>query len=69
MNKTSIGIALVGLGFALLMSAIPVAGQTREYYLVSQWVGDYGQRFCKYGNGTVLNVGVRPCPQSIKAWL
>jgi hypothetical protein len=69
MNKTNTGIALVGLGFALLLYAIPVAAQQREYYLVSQWVGDYGQRFCKYGNGTVLNVGVNPCPTSIKGWV
>lgn len=69
MSKTSIGVVLIGIGLALLMSAIPAAAQTREYYLVAQWVGDYGQRFCKYGNGTVLNVGVNTCPTSIKAWL
>lgn len=68
MSNTSIGIALIGFGLALLVSAVPVAAQQREYYLVAQWVGDYGQRFCKYGNGTVLNVGVRPCPASIKEW-
>ncbi len=69
MSKTSVGVVLIGLGLAVLMSAVSAHAQTREYYLVSQWVGDHGQRFCKYGNGTILNVGVRPCPQSIKAWL
>ena len=68
MSKTNIGVALIGFGLALLMAA-PATSQSREYYLVSQWVGDHGQRFCKYGNGAVLNVGVRPCPTSIKAWL
>lgn len=57
----------VALALALA-GAAPVAAQNMAYYLVSQWVGDYGQRFCKYGNGTVLNVGVRPCPTSIKGW-
>lgn len=34
------------------------------YYLTDQWVKN-GNRFCKYGNGTVLNVGVSLCPLSI----
>lgn len=68
MSKMAIGVALIGIGLTLL-AASPAFSQTREYYLVAQWVGDNGQRFCKYGNGTILNVGVRPCPQSIKAWL
>lgn len=34
------------------------------YRLTDQWV-ERGQRFCKYSNGTVLNVGVSLCPLSI----
>jgi len=35
------------------------------YYLTAQWV-EGGNRFCRYGNGTVLNVGYQICPLSIK---
>lgn len=49
-------------GTALVWSASALA---MTYFLTEQWV-DRGQRFCKYGNGTVLNVGVNVCPTSIK---
>ena len=50
---------------ALALTATPVAAQYMTYFLVTQWV-ERGNRFCKYGNGTVLNVGVNICPLSIK---
>lgn len=34
-------------------------------YLVSQWVHK-GDQFCKYDNGTILSMGVRLCPMTIK---
>jgi len=34
------------------------------YYLVAQWL-EGGNRMCKYGNGTVLNMGISLCPLSI----
>jgi hypothetical protein len=34
------------------------------YFLTAQWV-DRGNRFCRYQNGTVMNVGINLCPLSI----
>ena len=34
------------------------------HQLVEQWV-ENGSRFCKYSNGTVLNVGISLCQLSI----
>lgn len=50
---------------ALALTATPVAAQYMTYYLVAQWV-ESGNRFCRYGNGTVLNVGYQICPLSIR---
>lgn len=50
--------------YVALLALIPVAAWAMTYYLTDQWVKD-GNRFCKYGNGTVLNVGVNLCPLSI----
>lgn len=58
----------ITIAAALALTATPLVAQNMTYYLVAQWVGDYGNRFCKYGNGTVLNVGVNVCPLSIKGW-
>lgn len=35
-------------------------------FLVSQWF-ENGNQMCKYDNGTVLNMGARICPLSIRA--
>lgn len=48
---------------AAIFAATPAHAMT--YYLVTQWI-EGGNNFCKYGNGTVLNVGVRLCPLSIE---
>jgi hypothetical protein len=50
---------------ALGLSATPAEAQYMTYYLTAQWT-EGGNRFCRYGNGTVLNVGYRVCPLSIK---
>ena len=50
---------------ALALTATPVAAQYMTYFLTAQWV-EGGNRFCRYGNGTVLNVGYQICPLSIK---
>ena len=51
---------------AMVLAATPAAAQYRmTYYLVAQWY-ENGQQMCRYGNGTVLNVGYRVCPLSIK---
>lgn len=50
---------------ALALTATPVIAQSMTYYLTAQWL-DRGQRFCKYTNGTILNVGYELCPLSIK---
>lgn len=57
MSKVIVGFFL--LSFVLVSQAGPT------YFLVSQWM-DYNNRFCEYNNGTVLNVGSRPCPPSIR---
>jgi hypothetical protein len=49
------------------MAAAPAAAQYgMTYYLTDQWVSQNGNRMCQYGNGTVLNVGIRLCPLSIR---
>ena len=53
------------LAAALGLTATPAAAQYMTYYLTAQWV-EGGNRFCRYTNGTVLNVGYRICPLSIK---
>lgn len=50
---------------ALAVSVAPSVAYAMTYFLTSQWI-DRGQRFCRYGNGTVLNVGVSLCPLSIE---
>jgi hypothetical protein len=50
---------------ALALTATPAAAQYMTYYLTAQWY-ENGQQMCKYGNGTVLNMGHRLCPLSIK---
>lgn len=48
-----------------LMIAASAAQAAMTYYLTAQWV-EGGNRMCKYGNGTVLNVGINLCPLSIR---
>jgi hypothetical protein len=50
---------------ALALAATPLAAQSMTYYLTAQWY-ENGQQMCRYGNGTVLNMGYRLCPLSIK---
>lgn len=54
MRKT---IAVAMLVFASSAFAI-------THFLVGQWY-EGGNHFCKYDNGTVLNVGASLCPLSI----
>jgi len=51
------------VALALLAVALPAYAMT--YFLVAQWF-EGGNNMCKYGNGTVLNVGYRVCPLSIQ---
>jgi hypothetical protein len=48
----------------LAATATPAMAQM-THYLVSQWF-ERGSQMCRYSNGTVLNVGARICPLSIK---
>ena len=51
---------------ALLAAALVAFGaQAATYYLQDQWVKN-GENFCKYSDGTVLNMGYKVCPTSIK---
>lgn len=38
-----------------------------SYPLTRQWIEIGGARMCQYGNGTVLNLGSRTCPASIRS--
>lgn len=49
---------------AVLLVAAPAHAAT--YFLVDEWFKG-GDQFCRYSNGTVLNVGPRVCPETIKA--
>lgn len=49
---------------ALVAAVAPSMAQAMTYFLVAQWI-DRGQRFCRYGDGTVIRVGVELCPLSI----
>lgn len=49
----------------LLCLLAPVCAYAMTYLLTDQWIKN-GQRFCKYGNGTVLNVGINLCALSIE---
>ena len=52
------------LGLAAAVSfATPAYAMT--YFLVSQWY-EHGDQMCKYGNGTVLNVGIHICPLTVQ---
>jgi len=53
------------ISVALALTATPVTAQYMTHYLTAQWV-ENGNRFCRYSNGTVLNVGYQICPQTIK---
>ncbi len=50
---------------AVMALVLSTSAMAMTYYLEDQWVKG-GNRFCKYGNGTVLNVGVGLCPLSVK---
>lgn len=49
---------------ALLTASVP-AHASMNYLLVSQWY-ERGNHFCKYGNDTVLNIGINLCPLEIQ---
>lgn len=47
-----------------LITVVSVSQAQIMYQLVAQWI-EKGNRFCKYSNGTVLNVGISLCELSI----
>jgi hypothetical protein len=50
---------------ALAASVAPSVAYAMTYFLTDQWY-DRGSHFCRYSNGTVLNVGIKLCPLSIE---
>ncbi len=52
---------------AIIIAALAFASSAfaMTYFLVAQWT-EGGNNFCRYGNGTVLNVGYRTCPLSVQ---
>lgn len=57
MKKLIVGLALV--------TALASPAYAMTYFLTGQWMNG-ANRMCAYGNGTVLNVGIRLCPLSIQ---
>lgn len=53
----------------IIAATIALASATPAYalssFLVAQWYAN-GDQFCRYDNGTVLNVGYRLCPLKIE---
>jgi len=49
----------------LLALLAPMFAHAMTYFLQAQWTEGVN-RFCRYGNGTVLNVGINLCPLSIE---
>lgn len=41
------------------------AAQAMTYFLIAEWYSG-GNTFCRYENGTILNVGVSTCPLKIQ---
>lgn len=50
------------LVIAAAMASTPAYAMT--YYLTAQWY-EGGNNYCRYSNGTVLNMGARMCPLRI----
>jgi hypothetical protein len=51
---------------SMALTATSAAAQYQmTHYLVAQWY-ENGNQMCRYDNGTVLNMGYRICPLSIK---
>lgn len=55
-------IALVA---ALVAGLVAQPAYAMTYFLVAQWY-ENGSHFCKYSNGTILNVGTKLCALSIE---
>lgn len=53
------------LVLAVLVGCSQVAHAAMDYYLVAEWI-ENANRFCRYSDGTVLNVGHRLCPLKIR---
>lgn len=50
---------------AALAAGIATPAYAMTHFLVAQWFSN-GNNFCRYDNGTVLNVGYRVCPLRIE---
>ncbi len=50
---------------AVIAATFATPAHALRHYLVAQW-SENGNNFCRYANGTVLNVRYRICPLSIE---
>ena len=50
---------------ALISVSLISPAYAMKYFLTKQWFSNGNQK-CEYGNGTVLNMGVKVCPLSIE---
>ena len=56
--RMALAAAVIALGMA-------TPAQALSQYLVAEWY-ENGNHFCRYANGTVLNVGIKLCPLTIE---
>lgn len=50
--------------FTILLLSFSLTAYALMHFLVEEWDAN-GDHFCKYDNGTVLNVGYKICPLNI----
>ena len=53
------------LCFALAGAVLATPALALPQFLIARWY-ENGSHFCKYANGTVLNVGIKLCPLQIE---
>lgn len=54
--------------FAIVAIALSATAAAQSiHYLEREWRNSSGDTMCQYSNGTVLNVGIRLCPLSIRS--
>lgn len=63
---SSFSIRSYGMKKLIFISALlfSTSSFAMMHFLVTEWYAS-GDHFCKYDNGTVLNVGINICPLSI----
>ncbi len=48
----------------VILFTLPLSAMAMMHFLTADWYAN-GSHFCKYDDGSVMNVGVNVCPLSI----